>query len=162
MTLVMNQVLDSKLTETDEEEEKNNQSTEKQEDEAMVLWDYVSLFDAKEEKDLRHEDILETNVTTRSQGLIKENSLMLPKIKRLQENMKKVQNNTTADKIPEFTITSQDPKKISMHIKPVEEKIDNVKKNLEEHKMEYNIVEDIKRAKAYISLFEMCNVPQQK
>ena len=28
--------------------------------------------------------------------------------------------------------------------------------------MEYNIVEDIKRAKANISLFEMCNVPQQK
>ena len=49
-----------------------------------------------------------------------------------------------------------------MHVKPVEEKIDNVKKNLEEHKMEYNIVEDIKRAKANISLFEMCNVPQQK
>ena len=48
-----------------------------------------------------------------------------------------------------------------MPVKPVEEKIDNVKKNLEEHKMEYNIVEDIKRAKE-ISLFEMCNVPQQK
>ena len=69
--------------------------------------------------------------------------------------MKKVQKNTTADKIPEFTITSQDPKKINMHVNPVEEKIDTVKKNLEEHKMEYNIVEDIKRAKANISLFEM-------
>ena len=32
----------------------------------MVSWDYVSLFDGKKEKDLRHEDILETNVTTRS------------------------------------------------------------------------------------------------
>ena len=28
--------------------------------------------------------------------------------------------------------------------------------------MEYDIVEDIKRAKANISLFEMCNMPQQK
>ena len=28
--------------------------------------------------------------------------------------------------------------------------------------MEYDIVEDIKRAKENISLFEMCNVPQQK
>ena len=28
--------------------------------------------------------------------------------------------------------------------------------------MEYDIVEDIKRAKEIISLFEMCNVPQQK
>ena len=49
-----------------------------------------------------------------------------------------------------------------MPVNPVEENIDNVKKNLEEHKMEYNIVEDIKRAKENISLFEMCNVPQQK
>ena len=28
--------------------------------------------------------------------------------------------------------------------------------------MEYDIVEDIKRAKENISLFELCNVPQQK
>ena len=44
MTLVMNQLLDSKLTETDNEEEKNNQSIEKQEDDALVLWDYVSFL----------------------------------------------------------------------------------------------------------------------
>ena len=55
----------------------------------MVLWDRVSLFDTEEVKNPRHEDISETNVTTRSQGLIKENSLMLPKIKRLQKNVNK-------------------------------------------------------------------------
>ena len=54
---------------------------------------------------------------------------------------------------------SQNPKKINMPVNPVEEKIDNVNKNLEEHKMEYNIAEDIKRAKENISLFEMCNFP---
>ena len=49
MTLVMNQLLDSKLTEDNKEEGKdNNKSTEWQEDEATVLWDCVSLFDAKE------------------------------------------------------------------------------------------------------------------
>ena len=63
----MNQLLDSKLTEADNEGGKyNNKSTKKQEDEAMVLWDCVSLLDVEKEKDLRHEDILETNVTTRS------------------------------------------------------------------------------------------------
>ena len=107
MTLVMNQLLDSKLTEdNDEEGKENNKSTEKQEDEAMVLWDCVSLFDTKEEKILRHEDISETNVTTRSQGLIKENNLMLPKIKRLQKNVKKFQNNSSTNKILEFRLTS--------------------------------------------------------
>ena len=48
MTLVMNQLLDSKLTEANDEEENDNKSTEKQEDDAMVLWDYVSMFDTEE------------------------------------------------------------------------------------------------------------------
>ena len=83
--------MDSKLTEDNNEEGKDsNTSTKKQEDEAMVLWDCVSLFDVEEEKDLRHEGILEANVMMRSQGLIEE-------------------NNSPTNKIPEFTITSQNP-----------------------------------------------------
>ena len=89
--------------------------------------DCVSLFDAEEEKGLIHVDILETNVMTRIQGLIKENNLMLPKIKRLQKNVKKFQNNSSANKIPEFTITCQNPRQINMPTKPIEEKINNVK-----------------------------------
>ena len=38
MTLVMNQLLDSKLTKANEEEN-DNETTEKKEDDAMVLWD---------------------------------------------------------------------------------------------------------------------------
>ena len=57
---------------------------------------------------------------------------------------------------------SQDPKQINMPVNPIEEKTDDVKENLKEHKMEYDIVEDIKRPKANISLFEMCNLPQQR
>ena len=101
-------------------------------------------------------------MTTRSQGLLNKDRSVISKIKRLQKNVKKIQKSTTTDKIPEFIITSQNPNKINMPIKPVEEKIDNVKKNLKEYKMEYNIMEDIKRAKANISLFEMCNMPKQK
>ena len=128
----------------------------------MVLWDCVSLFDTKEEKDLRHEDSLETNVTTRSQGLIMENSLMLPKIKKLQKNVKKFQKNTSANKIPEFTTTSQNPRQINRPTKFIEDKINNVKTHLTKHKMDYDIVEDMKNIRANISLFEMCNVSQQK
>ena len=147
MTLVMNQLLDSKLTESDNEEEKNSKPTEKQEDDALVLWDCVSLFDTEEE------ETIETNVTTRSQGLLSKDRSVILKTKRLQENVKKLQKSTTADKILEFTITSQDPKQINMLVKPIEEKTDDVKKNLKEHKMEYDILEDIKRAKENISLF---------
>ena len=76
--------------------------------------------------------------------------------------MKKIQKNTTIDKIPEFTISSQNLKKTNMPVNPIEDKIDNFKKNLKAPEMGYDIVEDIKKAKANISLFEMCNVPQQK
>ena len=49
-----------------------------------------------------------------------------------------------------------------MHTKPIEEKINNVKTNITEHKMDYDVVEDIKKIRENISLFETCNVPQQK
>ena len=44
MTLVMNQLLDSKLTETEEEKGKDHEPTERQEEDTLVLWDYVSMF----------------------------------------------------------------------------------------------------------------------
>ena len=40
-----------------------------------------------------------------------------------------------------------------MPIKPIEYKVDNVKKNLKAPEMGYDIVEDIKKDKANISLF---------
>ena len=45
MTLVMNQLLDSKLAEDSDEEEKGSKTTEKQDNDTMFLWDHVSLFD---------------------------------------------------------------------------------------------------------------------
>ena len=57
MTLVMNQLLDSKLTEADDEEEKGNKSIEKQEEDALVLWDCVSLFDTEDKGSLKYEEI---------------------------------------------------------------------------------------------------------
>ena len=49
-----------------------------------------------------------------------------------------------------------------MFAKPNEEKIKNAKSKLTEHQMDYDIVEDIKKVKENISLFEMCNLQQQK
>ena len=123
MTLVMNQLLDSKLTTADEQEEKHNQPIEKQEEDVLVLWECVSLFDTYEKGSLKQEETSETNVTTRIQGLLNKDNSILLKIKKLQENVKKIHKNNTTDKIPEFTIMSQNPKKINMPIKPVEEKL---------------------------------------
>ena len=74
MTLVMNQLLDSKLIEANDEEENDNKSTEKQEDVAMVLWDCVSMFDTEKESGLRYEEISKANVKTSNQALVKEDN----------------------------------------------------------------------------------------
>ena len=49
-----------------------------------------------------------------------------------------------------------------MPVKSSENKVGNVKRSSAEHEMGYDIVEDIKKTKANISLFEMCNLPQEK
>ena len=125
MTLVMNQMLDSRLAEEDEDEKNENAastSTKGQEDETMALWNSVSLLDAEEENTQGHKDIRETNVITRSKGVVSDDSLLLPKIRRLQRNIKKkFQDESLADQIPEFTITSQDPKQNRTLPKPNDE-----------------------------------------
>ena len=66
MTLLMNQLLDSKLTDANDEEEK---------DDATFLWDCVSIFDTEDEGTLKQEEISETNMTNKSQDLLnKDNS----------------------------------------------------------------------------------------
>ena len=104
---------------------------------------------------------METNVATRSQGTVKEDSLILLNIKMLQKNVKKkFQNKSLADKIPEFTITSQNLRQNDTWAKPSEENAD--KPHPIEQPMDYDIVEDLKKVKANVPLFEMCKVPQQK
>ena len=120
----------------------------------MDLLNSISLFDAKEEKTQGYKDVMETNVATRSQGMVKEDSLILPKIKRLQRNVKKkFQNKSLADKIPEFTITIQDPRQNEARAKPSEEKMKADKPHHIEQPMDYDIVEDLKRVKANFPLF---------
>ena len=102
------------------------------------------------------------NVTIRSQNSLKEDNMIPPKIKKLQENMKKIKNNTQTINILQFVISSQKTKIVIILVKSTENKVENVKKNSTEHEMGYDIVEYIKKTKANISLFEMCNIPQQK
>ena len=66
MTLVMNQLLDSKLTENEDEKGKDHEPTETQEEDTLAVWDCGSMFKFEDEDFLDKEEISETNVTTRS------------------------------------------------------------------------------------------------
>ena len=84
MTLVMNKLLDPKLTETVDEKEKSHEPTETQEEDTLVLWDCVSMFNVEDEDPTKEEEIPEEIVTTRSQNSLKEDNMILPKIKKFQ------------------------------------------------------------------------------
>ena len=87
---------------------------------------------------------------------------LFPKIKKFQESMKNLANKTQSPQIPKKVIAKQKAPTVSKPAKVVENKSDNKKKSPVELEMGYDIIEDIKKTKENISLFEMCNLPQQK
>ena len=127
----------------------------------MVLWDCMTTLGLEEEEPTEEIQLSAVNITTRSQGPITDHNLF-PKIKKFQESMKNIANKTQSPPIPEKVIAKQKSPTVSKPAKVVENKIDNNKKSLVEPEMGYDIIEDIKKTKANVSLFEMCNLPQQK
>ena len=89
-------------------------------------------------------------------------SILLPKIRKIQINMKKINSSTQTP--PKSDLVSF-KEKVTAVIKPInvlENKIESNKKSPIECDMGYDIIEDNKKTKANISLFEMCNLPQQR
>ena len=117
MTLVMNQLLYSKLTKHVDEEEKIHESEETPEETTMVLWDCAPMLGLEEEEPNEEIQLSYVNVTTRSKGPIIEDNTLLPKIKRIQENLKKVRNNTQTQFIPDLIITRKNTPTVSKPVK---------------------------------------------
>ena len=83
MTLVMNQLLNSKLTEPVDEEEKMQEPEEVPKENTMVLWDCAPMLGLEEEEPNEEIQMSDVNVTTKSKGPIIEDKTLLPKIKRI-------------------------------------------------------------------------------
>ena len=60
----------------------------------MVLWDCAPTLGLDEEEPTKEIQLSAINVTTRSKGPIMDESLLLPKIRKIQESMKKISSNT--------------------------------------------------------------------
>ena len=102
MTLVMNQLLDSKLTEDSDEDEKNIKTIDKQEDDTMFLWDCVLLFDT-EKNTLKPENV---PTITKDPNLVTKGNAIVSKIKKLQKNVRGQSKNDNEKEIPKVTIFS--------------------------------------------------------
>ena len=127
----------------------------------MVLWDCITTLGLEEEEPTEEIQLLAVNITTRIQGPITDESL-LPNIKNFQESMKRLDNKNQNPPIPEKVIEKQKAPTVSKPSKVVENKSDNNKKILVEPEMGYDIIEDIKKTKANVLLFETCNLPKKK
>ena len=99
MTLVMNKLLESKLNKDSCKKEEKNQTTKKQDDDAMFLWNGSSLFNT-EENALKSEY---TPTTTKDTDLEIQHNEIISKIKKLQENVKRQVDVKVKDKTLEVT-----------------------------------------------------------
>ena len=79
MSLVMNKLLDSKLTEDSSKNGGKEQTIEKGEDDAMLLWNGVSLFNIEEDA-LKYQY---TPLATKYKNLEIKGNAILPKVKNL-------------------------------------------------------------------------------
>ena len=158
MNLVVNKQLDVQLTKPKVKEEKETEKETTSEETNMVLLDCITPLGLEEEEPTEEIYLSTFNVTTRSQGPIKDESL-LPKIKKFQESIKKLTNKTQNSPVPEKAITKKKNQAMSKPAKDVDSNLENNKKSTVELEMGYDVVEDIKKTKENISLFEMCNLP---
>ena len=157
----MNQILDAQINDPEVKEESENQPEEPPET-IMVLWDCAPMLGLEEEYPTEEIQLSVVNVTTRSKGPIMDEILLLPKIRKIQENMKKISSNTQTSPIPDLVITRKKALAVSNLVKVEKSKVESNKRSSAEGDMGYDIIEDIKKTKANISLFEMCNLPQQR
>ena len=113
MTLVMNKLLDSKLTKDSSKEEEKKQTIEKQDNDTMFLWNGVSLFNT-EENSLKSKY---TPTATKDTDLAIKDNTIISKIKKLQENVKRQVDVKVKDKTPEVPTVNQETEPISKPVK---------------------------------------------
>ena len=113
MTLVMNRLLDPKLTKDSGQEENKNQIIEKQDIDNMFSWNGVSLFDTEE-------STLKTECTP---TVKKDIDLTISKIKILQKNVKRQVEVNVEDKTPRANTLNQEAGPLIETAKPIEEQI---------------------------------------
>ena len=94
MTLVMNQLLDTQLEDPEEQQAQTNEPVQKNKETTMVLWDWEPTLGLSGDEPTEASQVSSVNVTTRTKGLVVDEILLLHKIKKMKENMKKILSTT--------------------------------------------------------------------
>ena len=94
MTLVMNQLLYTQLEDPEEEQAQTNEPEQTNEETTMVLWDWAPTLWLIEDEPTEEIQVSSVNVKTTSKWPIVDESIMLPKIHKMKENMKNILSTT--------------------------------------------------------------------
>ena len=94
MTLVMNKLLDTQLADLEGEQAQTNEPEQTNDETTMVLWDLAPTLGLSEDEQTEENQVSSVNVMTRSKGPVVDGSLLLDKIKKFKENMKKILSTT--------------------------------------------------------------------
>ena len=142
----MNQLLDTQVT--DLEEDQTNEQEEPTKETTLVLWDWaVPTLGLKEEEQAEEIQVSSVKITTRSKGIVVDQILVFPKVNITKETMKRNIGTTR----PQHKVNPENIKEtilvINKHVKNVENKPESTNKGMEEYNMGYDIVEDIKNTK---------------
>ena len=94
----------------------------------MVLWDCAPTLGLDQEESTEEIQLSAVKVTTKSKGPVMDESILLPKIKRIQESIRK--NNSNTQIPPKADLTNQKDKvtTIIKSVKVVEIKVDIIRK----------------------------------
>ena len=115
------------------------------EETTMVLWDWAPTLRLSEDEAAEEIQVSSVNVTTRSKGSVVDESLILPKINKMKENMNKIISTTQTTPKPNPVNIKETIPVVNKPIKAMKNKTKSTKKSLVEHDMVYSIVEDIKK-----------------
>ena len=96
----MNQLLEAQLTNLEGEEYQTNEQEETTKETTMVLWDWAPTLELNKEEQAKEIQVSSVNIATK--GPILDQSLVLPKAKRIKETMKKIISTTQTQHKVEF------------------------------------------------------------
>ena len=90
----MNQLFDTQMEDPEEEQDQTNNPVETTEETTMVLWDWEPTLGWDEDEKSEEVQVSPVNVTTRSNGPVVDQILVMPKARKIKETFKKIISTT--------------------------------------------------------------------
>ena len=136
----MNKLLDTHLVDPEEDQAQTNKPKQTNEETTMVLWDQEPTLGLSEDEPTKEIQVSSVSVTTRGKGPVGDQSLVLPKARKIIEAFKKIISTTQTKQ----NVDSKCMRETNPTINKPMETLANKTETTKEQGMGYDIIEDIK------------------